>query len=306
MRTILGNSWWAYVLWAPEDGTGGGRDTPPPADGNAPPPADGNAPWYQAAGVAPEHQDWVRNKEFADINTALASYRSLEGTIGRQRLAVPKDANDQAAYDAIYGVIGRPNDPKGYKQPEGLKIDEKVWDRFTGVFHKHGVGQAQAEAILKEYHAFGSEGQAAKDTERVQQEAREEAELKKAWGKDYDANTDIAGRAWRALGMTEELSNKLESALGLKAFTEFFHKVGSGMSEAAMKQDGGNGQGGNSGGVEAAKVARDRLLADKDFLARYQHSNQAIRNRAIEEIQPYMKIIAEAKDEARKAGREFA
>lgn len=261
------------------------------------------ASWYQSAGVATEHHDFLRNKGFADIDVALASYKSLEGLVGRQRLAVPKDANDAAAYDAIYGALGRPADAKGYKQPEGLNIGSAAWDRFTGIFHKHGVGQGQAEAILKEYHAFGSEGIAAKEQERVREQAREEVELKKAWNKDFDVNSDIAGRAWRALGVSEELSNKIESALGFKSFMEFFHKIGAGMSEASLKIDTGGGM--NTNSVEQAKVARDRLLGDKNFLDRYQNGNQAIRNKAIEEIQPYIKVIAAGKDAARAAGKEF-
>jgi hypothetical protein len=287
------------------EGEGGG--TTPPAPGGDTPPSGDSGPWYQSGGVAAEHHDWLRNKEFADINTAITSHKSLEQLVGRQRLAVPKDANDAAAYDALYKTLGRPADAKGYKQPDGIKIEDKAWERFSGVFHKHGIGQAQAEAIVKEYYAFGTEGKTATDSARQVQEAVEEAELKKAWGKDFDANTDIAGRAWRALGMSEETSNKIEAALGFKAFTEFFHKIGAGMSEASMKTDSGTGNGMGSGAqaVEQAKSRRDAMLADPEFLRRYQNSNQAVRNKAIEEIQPYIKLIAEAKDAARAAGKEF-
>lgn len=305
MKTYLnlGNWWFQHIAFEGEGGDGGAGDAPPPGSGGGT--SDGSTPWYTAAGVAPEHHDWARNKEFADVNAALTSYRSLEGTIGRNRLAVPKDANDAAAYDAIYGALGRPNDAKGYKQPEGIKIEDKAWERFSGLFHKAGLSQSQAEGIVKEYYAFGNEGKTASENERATQEAREETELKKAWGKDFDANSDIAGRAWRALGMNEETSNKLEAALGFKAFTEFFHKIGAGMSEASLKtgESGGGMDKGTS--VEVAKAARDKLMGSKEFLDRYQNSNQAIRNKAIDEIQPYMKIIAEAREAARQAGKEF-
>lgn len=298
-RNVLDNNWWNYVLFGPDEGGAGGAGGSDGTGGNG----DGGSggaggagdTWYAKAGAAPEHHDWMRNKEFADLNTTLASYRSLEGTIGRQRLAVPKDAADQAAYDALYTAIGRPPEAKGYKLPEGVKLEPKVWDRFSGLFHKHGVSQAAAEAIVKDYHTMGTELTQAGETERLAEEGRQEEALKKAWGKDFDAKSDIAGRAWRALGVTEELSDKLESTLGFKAFTEFFHKVGAGMTEAALKTDGGQGGGGGDN-VQVAMAARDRLMGDPEFLKRYQNSNQAIRQKAIDEIQPYFKIIAAHKD----------
>jgi hypothetical protein len=301
-RTILGNR----VFRSPEGEGGGGvaaatTATAAPATTTQ---AGGDAPWYQTANIAPEHHDFLRNKEFDSLDTALKSYKSLEGLIGRQRLTVPKDATDQASYDAIYSTLGRPNDAKGYKLPEGINLEQPVAERFLGAFHKAGLSQAQVESVIKEYHGFGSEATQAKETARLAREQAEEGQLKSAWGDKFDANADLASRAFRSLGIDEATATKIEEAVGYKAFMEMFHKVGAGMSEGAMKTDGGGG-GFTANSVENAKTQRDRLLADPAFTKRYQSSNMAERNKAIEEIQPYIKIIAEAKEAARAAGQEY-
>jgi hypothetical protein len=266
--------------------------------------AGGDTPWYQSANIAPEHHDFLRNKEFDSLDTALKSYKSLEGMIGRQRLTVPKDAADAAAYDAIYSTLGRPNDAKGYKLPEGINLEQPVAERFLGAFHKAGLSQAQVESVIKEYHGFGGEATQAKETARLAREQAEEGQLKSAWGDKFDANADLASRAFRSVGIDEATAAKIEEAVGYKAFMEMFHKVGSGMSEGAMKTDGAGG-GFTANSVENAKTQRDRMLADPAFTKRYQSSNMAERNKAIEEIQPYIKIIADAKDAARVQGQEY-
>lgn len=297
--------WNAAYFNTPNDGGGGnppppgnGGGNPPPGGGNPPP---GDQPWYSTA-LAPEHHEWARSKQFADPNAAIASYRSLEQVMGRQRLAVPKDDADEAAFNAIYQTLGRPGEAKGYKLADGVKFDDKVWDRFSGVFHKAGLSQKQAEAITKEFHAFGTEGLAAKETARATAAETEKAALQKEWGDKYDGNSDLAKRAFRAAGLSEDMSDKIEDAIGYGAFMRLFAKLGEGMGEQRLSNDGGGGNfSGNS--VEQAQAAIDTRMKDPAFMKRYQSSNAAERNAAINEIQPFFKIVGDAKDAARGANR---
>ncbi len=278
------------------EGGGGGAETPAPA-GEAPtggaPAADG--PWYKQAGIADDHHSWLESKQFADMNTALASYRSLEGVIGRDRLAVPKDAEDQSAYDAIYKTLGRPDSPDKYELPENSKIDGDQWKAFAPIFHEAGVSQKQAAQILSAYEARATELHEAAEVERANQETAQIAALEKEWGSAHKANSDIASRAFRALGLDEATTDKVEQAIGYDATMKLFHKIGSGMSESRLIQDGEPGDQGAGTTLEGAQKKLDALLHDAEFSKRYHNSDPRVRQPAIEQVEAIQKQIAELK-----------
>lgn len=279
---------------------GGGAPAAPATEAPAAPATEAPAgasdgPWYKQAGVADEHHQWLQGKQFADVDTALSSYRSLEGIIGRERLAVPKDAEDQSAYDAIYKTLGRPDSPDKYELPENSKIDGDQWKVFAPIFHEAGVSQNQAAQILSAYEARATELHEAAEVERTNQETAQIAALEKEWGSAHEANTDIASRAFRALGLDEAMSDKIEQALGYDATMKLFHKIGSGMSESRLIQDGRPGDAGAGSTLEGAQNKLDALLNDKEFTERYNNSDPRVRKPAIDQVEEIQKQIAALK-----------
>ena len=280
------------------EGEGAGAGTPPPAGSTppagTPPPAGSEGPWYKQAGVADEHHDWLAAKQFGDLNTALTSYRSLEGVMGRERLAIPKDGEDAPAYDAIYKTLGRPDNAEGYKLPEGSKISGDEWKVFAPIFHEAGVSQSQAEKILGAYEKRAGEISAAAEVERGNQEQAQVKQLTDEWGSANEANSDIASRAFRALGIDEATSDAIESAIGYYKTMKLFHAIGAGMSEPALRQDGKAGDAaGQSGTVESLQRKMKDLFADQAFMDKYTHSDPRVRKDPIEQIQAIQKQIAD-------------
>lgn len=276
------------VYFAPE-GEGGGSGAGDPPGGS-----EGAETWYGKAGIAAEHHEWLAGKQFADANLAIASHRSLEGLIGRQRLAVPKDASDAEAYDAIYKTLGRPDKADGYKLKDGSKINGEAAKPFFALFHKAGISQAQADIVLGGYEAEAARLSAAAETERTNQENAQIAKLDAEWGSAKDANRDIAARAFRALGIDEATSDKIEGAIGYYATMKLFHAIGSGMSEASFKQDGNKGGAGNLGGsLEGERNKLQDKFKDKEFMARYMHNDPRVRKEAIDEVEVIQKRIAD-------------
>jgi len=271
-----------------EGGAGGGGGAPAPA-----------APWYQAAGVADEHREWLAGKGYADISTAIASHRSLETVIGRNRLAVPSGPEDQASYDAIYKTLGRPDTVEGYALKEGSKIKaDEFKATFAPVFHKAGISSSQATALLDAYEARAVALEEARQAEITARETREIEELDKVWASNKDANMDIASRAFRHLGISEEETSAIEEALGYKKTMEIFHKIGAGMSEASFHQDGKPGQHGDGKNVDTLQAEMHAKLRDPDFKARYNHHDPRVRAPAIEEIEKMQKRIADLQEAA--------
>lgn len=268
---------------------GGGAPVTQPAPSGA---------WYQTAGVSPEHHEWLAGKQFADASTAIQSYRSLEGIIGRNRLAVPTGPDDQASYNAIFDALGRPKDPTGYAAKEGSRLAADELKQFQPVFHKLGISKAQAEGLMEFYEGRGIALEQVKEQARIGEEERQVQALEAKWGSSMQANTDIASRGMRALGIDEATMDKIEGALGYMATMELLHKVGSGMSEAAFHQDGKPPVGGGSETVETLQNKVNTMLRDPDFRKRYNHDDPRVRTDAIKEIEALQIEIAKRQEAA--------
>lgn len=296
MDKILGLFGRIYLNTA-DGGAGGGGD--PAGGGGAP------APWY-ANGVDAEHHEWLGTKQFANVNAALQSYRSLEGVLGRNRLAVPNGPEDTASYDAIYSALGRPNDAAGYTLKEGSTINaEEFKTHYAPALHKLGVSASQAQGLLDLVEQRESAIKAAKDAELAGQEAQQKTALSQKWGAQEQTNVDIASRAFRNLGLTEEQTDGIESVLGYQATMELFHKIGAGMSEGSFHQDSRAGGGNpNDNTVEAVQKQINEKMADPEFKARYRHDNPTVRQKAIAELEPLQIKLGELMEAADKAAFE--
>lgn len=277
------------VYNTPPEGTPPGNT--PPA-GNTPPP--GNETWYGKAGVAQEHHEWLGSKQFADPSVMIASYRSLESTIGRNRLAVPNNAEDTEAYNAIYKTLGRPDKPDDYKLPEKSKISGDEWKMFAPIMHKHGASPGFVNELLTAYEERAAKLEEARETERAAEETRQIEKLDKEWGSNKAHNTDIASRAFRALGIDEDTADKIEGVLGYEATMKLMHKIGSGMGEARLLQDGKNANTEGLGGNLAHWQGKlSELTKNQAFMDKYNHHDPRVRKGAIEEMEAIQIKIAE-------------
>lgn len=273
-----------------EGGAGGGSTVPPPNPGTG---AIDNTPWYQKSGVSAEHHEWLAQKQFADPSIAIASHRALESLVGRQRLAVPNGPEDQAAYDALYKALGRPDKADDYKLKEGSKLKPDEVKPFLPILHKHGASPKLVEELLDAYEGRGTALITAREQQLIARENAEKEELATAWGTKHDANMDIAARAFRALGMDEETTSQIEEAIGYRKTMELFHKIGAGMSEASFHQDGKPGSHTGKGeSLPELQAALSTKLADKDFRLRYNNHDPRVRAKAIEEVEDIQKKIA--------------
>jgi hypothetical protein len=274
-----------------EGGSGGGSGDP--AGGGAP------APWYQTAGVAPEHHEWLAGKQFADPSIAIASHRSLEGIIGRNRLAVPTGPEDHVI------ALGRPKDATGYAAKEGSRIAADELKEFAPVFHKLGLSKAQADGLLEFYEGRAIAKETVTEGARKAAEDAQIAALEQKWGSSAAANQDIASRAFRALGVDEETADKIEGAIGYQATMELFHKIGAGMSESSFHQDGkpGGGEGGKT--VDTLRNDMNTKLRDAEFRKRYDNADPRVRETAIKEIEALQIEIAKREEGEQNSNSPF-
>lgn len=226
----------------------GNPPAPAGAGESAPPPP---APWFGEA-----NKNLVEAKGWKSPDDALASYRGLETLLGADKagrgMVIPKDDTDEAGWNAVYGKLGRPDKPDGYKVPDAIKADPLV-NEFSTHAHKLGLTARQYEETMKWVVERTGARQAETEAAQAAEFAKASESLKREWGNGYEANFETAKRAVREFGVDEATLSKMEASLGPAGLFKLFHQIGSKLGE---DQGGGAGQG--TGGGLTPGLARQR------------------------------------------------
>ena len=149
-------------------------------------------------------RDDLRNhgtiKNFKSADDFAASYISLEKKLGDQgRISIPgPEATDEQRAE-FYKSLGRPDAPDKYTiggkvkelLPEGSPVNEPFVKAAFETFHKAGMNDAQATAVV----SFFAEQQAS--AMQAEQAAIIEGvnAIKTEWGHAYEEKLAVAGRA---------------------------------------------------------------------------------------------------------------
>lgn len=180
-----------------------------------------------------------------------------------EALSMPgKDATPEQ-WAEFYAKIGRPETPDAYELPLPEGDDGAFAKEMAPILHKHGITADQAKGLANDWNAMVSAQQqqaqaaeaAAAQAAHVQNTA-EAAELKSAWGQQFDANMHHAKQAVQQFlpkDKAAETISALESKLGYKATIEFLHNIGKGLGEHDAA-----GMGSNNAGTPQKSLA-DRL-----------------------------------------------
>lgn len=246
--------------------TGDNGGTPQGVAPTAPPSP--NAVW--SAALDEETKSYVSNKGWKEPTDILMSYRNLEKFAGGSKnlVELPGENADQAALDAFYARLGRPDDPEKYglEVPEGGNPELVNW--FKSAAFKYGLNQKQAASLYTEFNGMSGSLQ-----EKMQQQMAQESEqqiksLKQEWGQAYDQNIDAGRRAVAALGYDEGRLAAIEEKLGTAEMLKMFATIGSKMGEDSFVGDRDpNGGFGLTPAVASQQIAE--LKMDKDFMAQY-------------------------------------
>ena len=141
--------------------------------------------------ISQEFREDPNISKFTEIDALAKSYINATRMIGQDKVAVPNENSTDDQWQEVYGKLGRPESPDKYKleaNSDVVPLDEGAIKSFAENAHKLGLNNKQAQGILEYYKNSmeGSAQQARIDTETAQ--ANAEAELRKEWGGNYDAN----------------------------------------------------------------------------------------------------------------------
>ncbi len=108
------------------------------------------------AGLSPELRDAAEISKYKDVNELVKGHLNQAKLVGKDKLALPKDDKDQAAWDQVYAKLGRPEAAEGYKLPDVAMDDEvkqffpkEAVADFAKVAHTLGLSQKQVEGLYK-------------------------------------------------------------------------------------------------------------------------------------------------------------
>lgn len=209
------------------------------------------------------------------------------------RIPLPKDTDDENAWNEVYNKLGRPVAVDGYKidrpQDSKYQYNEGLEKDFLATAHKAGLNNKQANALAKwQMDRYVAEKEA--DEQAV---ATATEQLKREWGNKYDER--MSGMQ-RIVGEYEAEYPGLMAAIDTAgignnpAFIKFFHDIAEGLIE-------GNAPGGTPGdsGIVTAATAKaeiDKLMTDKDFTASYFNGRDPNHRSAVDKIMKLRTLAA--------------
>lgn len=242
---------------------------------------------------SPELSEFVGKKGWKDPASAVNSYRELEKMIGGEKIPVPKDANDRAAWDVVWKRLGRPDSADGYGLGKREGADPEFAKFAEGMFHEMGLPTHIGQSLADKFAEYGAKAQAAQEERFSQSVAADLEHLKSmdGWGPAYEAKSAAVHAALDAFKIPPETFSTIERALGTKATANLFADIGEKMGEA--KQVTPEGSRGTADKFLTPALASERikiLKSDPDWRAKYTRGDLA----AVNELSNLQKIAGYA------------
>lgn len=222
-----------------------------------------NAAYYADWGLSDENIGWLQSSGYKDASALIDGFRTTKSYVGADKntiIKIPKPAEDGTVdYSEVFKTLGRPDDASGYG------FEETDFSKVAAPkLFELGITKAQADGLskmLEDWNATTASGQA---EAAEQARAKGIADLKKAWGADFEVNNEVAAKAVRemaeAAGLTQEDFDKIEDLIGVEKAVKMFHAIGT--------KDGGVKSLTNyNSGVETPEIAAYKLkelMADKE------------------------------------------
>lgn len=240
------------------------------------------APWHQ--GLDAETIGLLQNRgvKLDDPKEAVGNlgkaYREATSKLGvppDQLIRLPRADAPEAEIKSFWQRLGAPADAKEYdfgevKYADGEALDAGDAETLRALFSRVNLPKSVAHEIVKGIIKMADDDESRETTSRATAAETEKAALQKEWGgtaERYDANLFIAKQGAKALGLTPEQVNALESVTGYAAIMKAMHRVG-----VLNKEDrfvaGGNGSNGLMS-REQASARKTELMADKAWTERY-------------------------------------
>jgi hypothetical protein len=234
------------------------------------------------SGLPQDLQGYAQNKGWKDVGQLTDSYRNLEKLAGapREQLMVIPRTDDAEAMGKMYERLGRPATPDKYGLETPKDLGNPEFTKWAaGEFHKAGLSDAQAKAILNGWHARLGETRAARTATEAAKQVGEVDALKKEWGAAYDQERAVAQAGAREFGIDLPTIDSLEKSMGTLKTLKLLNAIGKRIGEA--KFHGGSQVADPTHGPMTPAQAKEQiknLQSDNAFIKKYHEGDQASRS----------------------------
>lgn len=174
-------------------------------------------------------------------NDSLTSFKTI-GDLGKSYLDLSRnsenslqlignDADDETR-NAFYNRLGRPEKAEKYtfnrpQMPEGTNYNEQMESDYKENAHKLGLTQAQAEGDYKYFMAKILEANSSINQNAENERTEAITFLQNSWGDNFNANCEIATRAFMAFADDDQKQFFVDSKLGDNPkIIKLFHEIG--------------------------------------------------------------------------------
>jgi len=145
--------------------------------------------WYD--GLSPDLKNNPTVQKYSNNEEQIKGHLALQKTLGTDRVAIPKDANDTDAWAKINGIRGVPDNAEGYKlnavkAPEGM---DKEFDRFAfqEQMKEINASPAQAQKMWENHTSMLTNGAAAASEQFKSQVEDAKAVMMQEHGEAYES-----------------------------------------------------------------------------------------------------------------------
>lgn len=243
---------------------------------------------------------WATNKNWADADAALASHQSLEKMMGgpaNELVRIPSDGFSVETNRDLFTRLGMPDKAEGYEFaiPEGMEADQPMQDWARETFHMLGLSTDQG-AKLNE--AFNERIQV-QNTEAHEAHAADvqlgDSKLQKEWGNGYEGALRQGQMATKALGLSTDMVDAIESKIGYEATMKWAANLGAKLTSEDSFELGHPADGGDNDtfdmSPDKARARYQTLLADKEWVKALQTKNHPQHKKVLSERSELFAII---------------
>lgn len=214
--------------------------------------------WYSS--LSEEYRNHPSIQKFSDANGLAKSYLSLESLMGRDKIPVPKDANDLNAWNIFNKAFGVPDNAADYKFT--INGEEQNLDVYKELAHKYHLTNEVAQELLNAHIQDVKDYENAK-IQKFNAEAEEATkQLKAEWGLKYDENLKTAKNFLEKMSSSKEEFDYFNDKIGNDVrFIKLLSKMGNSISEGSLGGFEGQVSGFTKTPAEA-KAELDKILND--------------------------------------------
>ena len=190
--------------------------------------------WY--GDVSAETIGAIETNNWNGVDDIINSYTELESKGSAFKMPDGTNADEM---NAFYNQLGRPETVDGYGFDMIEADHESSFVGFKESAHKNGLTAAQAEGMYKDFDAHVKS-----EYEQANVKVKEEgdkalADLKQEWGKDYDIKMEGTKKAFKDMGLDDNVVEDMGKLLGVKNTVKLFDALANGSKEHQFLNDGG-------------------------------------------------------------------